>query len=456
MMTLDMKAGFEALAFEDNLHRIQNLLTDLDLDQSYSSEPEFPASLKSTIQSLQKLGVLSVYQQACVLLACYEAKVEFEQFLDSRSSASLVVQCVQLALNRGVPRAAFQHLHHGLAGLGRIDQPWLELRAEPDLLQGWVAGTSGQFVIDVACNHQGVIDPSVTSEFNTQANTFRSETGFQHPVFGKFTPGKLLGQICQHVIPGNQWVVSPHPVVERCELGINHGGARHTVQQLHVVDARKAELQYRYGELEWTGEATQQAENAWQCVDHMNDAGVRIAKPFLHADFKLQAGWCKSTFNESPFEFVTTGNSTLRLPATALQWHAHFLHSGVLINLTIQAANDVCIDWNFYDTRPAGQLPFGEPLLVCQQSVPLNIQLSPVVCVGKPLLNLLAQTAGEMTFKLLVKVDPESRRLGAELVLSHSELVCQWQAIDPMCGIASKNWILLPASTLMRWEMIHG
>lgn len=456
MMTLDLKAGFEALALEDNRHRIQNLLTDLDLDQNYSSEAEFPASLESAIQSLQKLGVLSAYQQACVLLAFYAAKVEFEQFSDSLSSTALVVQCVQLALNRGVPCAAYQHLHHALAGLGRIDQPWLELRAEPDLLQGLMAQAPGKFLVEAACNHEGAIDPAVASELNTQANTFRSESGFQHPVFGKFTPGKLLGQVCQHAIPGNQWVISPHPVVERCELGISKGGSFLTVQQLHVVDARKAELQYRRVELEWTGETTQQAENAWQSVDRMNDASVRIAKPFLHADFKLQAGWCKTNFNESPFKFVTTGNSTLQLAASALQWQAHFLHAGVLVNLTIQAANNVCIDWNFCDTRPVGQLPFGEPVLTCQQSIPLNIQLSPVVCVGKPLLNLLAQTAGEMTFKLLVKIDPESRRLGAELVLSHSELVCQWQAIDPMCGIASKNWILLPASTLMRWDMMHG
>lgn len=460
MMTLDLKAGFEALASEDNLHRIHALLTELDLGHGYSRQSNFLDTLGNSIQSLQQRGVFSAYQQACVLLAFYAGEVGFEQFPEVLSPQALVAQCIQLALNRGVPPTAYQHLHKALAGVGRIDQAWLELQSEPDLLQGLTAHAPGQFLIEVACDHEGLIDPAVCFEFNTQANIFRTETGFQHKLFGKFTPEKLLAQVCEQAIPDDPWIVRPNPLVERCELGINQGTNQGSgfkpVQQLEVVDGRKARVQYRQRAFEWTNEATRQVESAWHRVEYLNDAGVRVAKPFMLVDFDLQAGWRKATAKSSPFEFVTTGTTTLHLPANALQWHAHFLHAGVLVNLVIQAANDVCIDWNLYDARPAGQLPFGEPVLTCQQTVPLKIQLSPVVCVGKPLLNLLTHLAGEMTFTLVTKVDPESRRLAAELSLSHSDLVCQWQAIDPMCGIASKNWVLLPASTLMQWELMHG
>ncbi|MCR2747160.1 hypothetical protein [Limnobacter parvus] len=461
MMTLDLKAGFEALACEDNLHRIHALLTELDLDHGYSSQSDFQDSLENAIQSLQQHGVLSAYQQACVLLSYYVGEVDFKQFFEVLlSPQALVAQCVQLALNRGVPPTAYQHLHKTLAGVGRVDQAWLELQAEPDLLQGLRAHVPGQFLLEVACNHEGVIDPVVCSEFNTQANIFRSETGFQHKLFGKFTPEKLLAQMCEQAISNDPWIVSPNPIVERCELGINQGTNQGSgfkpMQQLEVVDARTARVQYGQRAFEWTNAAIRQVESAWHGVDHLNDAGVRVAKPFMHVDFDLHAGWRKATGIGAPVEFVSTGITTLHLPAGALQWHAHFLHAGVLVNLTIQAARDVCIDWNLYDARPAGQLPFGEPLLICQQTVPLKIQLSPVVCVGRPLLNLRNQNAGEMTFTLLTKIDPEFHRLDAELTLSHSELVCQWQAFDPLCGIASKSWALLPASTLMQWELIHG
>lgn len=456
MMTLDLKAGFEALACEDNLHRIHALLTELDLEQAYSRQAEFLASLESAIQSLQQRGVFSAYQQACVLLSFYAGEVGFEQFSELLSPTVLVAQCIQQALNHGVQPAAYQHLHKALAGVGRIDQAWLELQAEPDLLDGLAAHAPAQFLVEVACNHEGPLDPAVGLKFNAQANTFRSETGFQHKLFGKFTTEKILAQVCQQAIPSDPWVVSPKPLVERCELGISLGSGFKPVQQLEVMDARKAKVQYKQHAFEWTNAAAQQAESVWHAVEQLNDAGVRIAKPFMLVDFELQAGWHPGAANGSPFEFVTTGTTTLHLRASALQWHAHFLHAGVLVNLTIQAANDVCIDWNLHDARPAGQLPFGEPILTCQQSIPLKIQLAPVVCVGKPLLNLLTHIAGEMTFTCVTKVDPESRRLLAELRLSHSELVCQWQAIDPLCGIASKRWALLPASSLMHWELTRG
>lgn len=455
MMTLDLKAGFEVLAMEDHLHRIQVLLTELDLEQSFSQRADFQASLDSAIQALRQQGVLGAYPQACVLLAHYAGEVQFDELLDSLSSQELPVKCIQQALNRGVPRTAFQHLHQALAGVGRIDQAWLHLQPEPDLMDGLAAQETVQKLIQVECSHDGLKDSIACSQLNAQTNYFRSETGFQHKLFGKFTPEMLLAKACRNTIPADPWVVNPHPVIDRCELGIDHGKGFNVVQQVQVVDARQARVQYKQLALQWSKTAIRQAQQAWQAIESIDEAEVRVAESFLLLDFALQAGWCKKPSSEAGYEFVLAGQSVLKLPAQALKWSASFQQAGVLVNLAIQAANDVCIDWRFHEVRPAGQLPFDEPILICQQNVNLNNYLSSVVCVGKPVLSPIRQVAGELILKLIVTIDSESRRLQAVLSLSHSPLLVLWQTVDPLCGISCKSCDLLPESTLMQWEMIH-
>lgn len=456
MMTLDLKAGFEALAMADHLHRIQVLLTELDLEQSFSQQADFQASLNSAIHALRQQGVRGAYPQACVLLAHYASEVQFEELSDSLSSEELPVRCIQQALNQGVPRTAFQHLHHALAGVGRIDQAWLNLQPELDLLDGLTAQEPVQKLIQLECGHDGLTNSTACSQFNTQTNYFRSETGFQHKLFGKFTPEMLLAQACRQTIPADPWVVNPHPVIDRCELGIDHGKGFNVVQQVQVVDVRQARVQHKQLALQWSKTAIRDAQQAWQAIESIDEADVRVAESFLLVDFDLQAGWRKKPSCIAGFEFVLAGQSVLKLPAQALRWSASFQQADVLVNLAIQAGNDVCIDWRFHEARPAGQLPFDEPILICQQHVNLNNYLAPVVCVGKPVLSPLGQIAGELTLKLSVTIDSESRRLHAVLSLSHSPLMVLWQAVDPLCGIACTSRMLLPESILMQWEMIHG
>ena len=454
MITLDLKARFEDLAYKDHLYRMQVLLGELDLDQSYSKQADFPQQIADLVETLQSMGIHTAYQQACVLLSVFVCGVSLEAL--PATPELKVIQCINTALGRGVSRGAYQHLHNALAGVGRIDQAWLDLQPESDCLGGNSNVQAKPLVTRLACVHEGPVDTAMSNELPalaTQANFLRMGSGFQHKLFGDFNPLSLLGHVCQSALPADPWVVLPNPLFERCELGVSNQQDFIAVQQIQLLDARHAKVNFTQREFEWTAFAQQDLQASWESSSLFGEAIVRFRKSFLQGDCSCQAGWRASETNP---EFCVAGEMQLRIPAASLQWQANVFHVGVFLGLTIQIPREVNVLWSFDDKRPNGQLPIGEPWLIKKELIALDIQVAPVVCVGKPMLNTLGSTVGELQVSLFAKIDPDSHRLDLSLAVSHSELLCRWQTMDPLLGGSSGLWLLAPPAQIAQWDLSDG
>jgi hypothetical protein len=79
-----------------------------------------------------------------------------------------------------------------------------------------------------------------------------------------------------------------------------------------------------------------------------------------------------------------------------------------------------------------------------------------VVGAGKPLIRTANPLVGELVFSLSVMVNPDNHALQAVLTADQSELVCNWQSLDPVKGWTSGIWVLAAPARIMQRELQDG
>lgn len=448
MLSLDLKDQLDALAYSDHVQRIQALLAGLDVKQTYSVSPDYPATVEKTIHDLQTQGIDNAYDQACLLFSVFQVGVRLEQLLANVSDQARVLHCIQKAIDQGVPRGAYEHIYTVLAGVGSSRHAWLNIEPETNYLDLLSSRVVENPFMELMCLHEGVSDPAAVHQFHHAANCFRTQSGFQHKVFGAHSPQSLLAQVCRDALAEDPRVVSPSALVEHCELGMLTPTGFVPTQQLHLYDARQVQLNFMQREFELN--AAMQAALQPNLLD---DSCIRMARPCLNADLQFRAGWQQGT---AGFEFRLDGDMQVRMPANALVWEANLQHQGVLVNLSVQLPQDMAIHWSIKEAMQVGQLPFGAPLLVRQHEAPLRLLVNSVVCVGKPVVNARQSIAGHLRLKLHAQINPETGQLGLFLTLSHSDLLACWQSIDPLVGWRSGTWQLATELTAAQWDLSHG
>lgn len=453
MITLDLKARFATQAIADHLHRLQVLLTELDTGYDYSQRADFQQTLANHVQRLQCVGVHSAYQQACVLLSNFAADLGIDSLMQNMKPDELVTHCMQQSVAKGISPGAFEHLHRTLAGIPRFDEAWLDFEAEPHGLGVLSSPQSLPALLTLACIPEGPLETGVLSSLNSSAGYFRSSSGFQHKVFGKFTALELIKQVCVQVVPQNNEVISLQPVLARCELGEGSTARMNTVQQIDVVDGRQIQSTFTQRPFNCTPGDVQALQSSWQALELLSEASIHIQQPLIQGDLAFQAGWQQKG---AKLEFVAHGDANLKIPANALQWQANLLHEGVLVHLTIQPRQEINFQCLLQGAWARGQLPVDEPFLLHQHKVPLLANCIPVISVGKPVLNTTSETVGELTLSLIGLVKADTQRLALGLTLNHSELCCHWQSVDVLKGWSSGHWHLLAETQIAEWSLLHG
>lgn len=456
MLSLDLKDRFDSLAYSDHVQRIHALLVELDLTQTYSMNPDYPTALERTIQVLQTQGIDNAYHQACMLFGVFQAGLRLEQIPASLHASDRVLHGIQKAIHQGAPRGAYEHIHAVLAGTGSCRQAWLNVEPETNCLDLLSHGSVENPFVQLMCLHQGLHDQTSGHQFHHDANCFRTQSGFQHKVFGGYSPQSLIAQLCRNTLAEDPRVVSPAALVEQCELGMLTPTGFVSTQQLQLFDARQVQLNFTQRAFELDAAMQAKVESNWQGAvqpDGLDDSSIRIANPCLNADLQFCAGWQKGV---AGFEFSLEGDMHVRMPANALVWEANFQHQGVLVNLGIQLPQDLAIHWSIKEAMQVGQLPFGTPLLVRRHDAPLHLLVNSVVCVGKPVVNARESIAGYLNLKLHAQIDPETRQLGLFLTLLHSGLMGCWQSIDPLVGRRCGVWELGAELTMAQWDLSNG
>ena len=166
----------------------------------------------------------------------------------------------------------------------------------------------------------------------------------------------------------------------------------------------------------------------------------------------MNAGWVHT---ELPV-FELKGQLEFELPFTSLNWAAAFVLEDTQVQLQLGAATDLLIQCSFEKSWPVGGLPVDQPVLLARQVVPVKIGYSQVLAVGKPVVNIDSSKAGEIVLALYVSICADTRTLSLRLVLNHTDIHCHSLAIDPLCGTRHAQWLLLPASQIACWELLHG
>ena len=446
MLNLELKHSFDSFAFSDHVRRMHALLASLDVKGVYSTSPDYQETVEALIDALQTQGIDNAYHQACMLFSVLQGGVKLEQMPENLPLPQRVVYTIQMAIHEGVQRGAYDHIYSVLAGVGSSRQAWLNSEPEANCLELLSQGGLEEPCLELMCFHHGLSDPLVAQQFHHGAHCFRAQSGFQHKVFGVYSPDNLLAQVCRATLNEDPFVVSPTALVERCELGMLTPSGFVPTQQLHVYDARQIKLNFTQREfaLDSLSKAT---------LLKNSEGTVHITNPCLNADLQFLAGWQKGA---AGFEFRLEGDMQLRMPANVLVWEANLQQHGVLVNLGIQLQQDLAIDWAINDAIQVGQLPFGVPLFERQADAPLRVQVNSVVCVGKPVVNAVQAIAGRLKLKLHAQIDPETRQFGVFLALSHSDLLANWQAIDPLLGWCRGGWQLGSELTVAQWDLSHG
>ncbi|WP_334118776.1 hypothetical protein [Limnobacter sp.] len=456
MLSLDLKGRFDSLAYSDHVQRIQALLAELDVKQTYSASPDYPVTVEKTIHGLQTQGIDNAYHQACVLFSVLMGGVRLEQMPAILPVLDRVLHCVQKAIHLGAPKGAYEHIHTVLAGTGSCRQAWLNVEPETNCLHLLSHSLVENPFVQLMCLHQGLPGQMVEHQLHREANCFRTQSGFQHKVFGEHSPQSLIAQVCRNALAEDPRVVSPTALVEHCELGMLTPTGFVATQQLELYDARQVQLDFTQRTFELNAAMQAKVESNWQSAVQpslLDDSSIRIASPCLNADLQFCAGWQKGA---AGFEFRIDAGMHVRMSANALVWEANLQHQGVLVNLGIQLQQDLAIHWSIKETIQTGQLPLGAPLLVRQHDAPLHLLVNPVLCVGKPVLNATELIAGYLGLKLHAQINPETRQLGLFLTLSHSGLMGHWQAIDPLVGWCCGVWELGAELTMAQWDLSNG
>jgi hypothetical protein len=453
MLTLELKAHFQALAVRDHLSRMESLLTGLDVGQRYAIREGFPEEIREWVAKLDAAGIRSAYHQGCVLFSVLAWGVRIESIPPGLDAPAQAVHCVSQALLAGAPVGAFHHIHRVLSGVGCFDEPWLQPQGEPDCLNALPQPPAIPSAIDLPCVPDGPLTGSQTELLHQQATFLRTASGLQHRLSAQHPLSGLLSQVCQKGLSSNPWRVNLHPVFEQCEIGFAPGKGFIPAQTTRLVDARQARLSFHKRDLALPHAARQGLELRWRQSALLREATQLSQALPIQADLDFSAGWTK---NPAGFSFATRGNLSIHLAAGSLQWHGSLVHEGCLVQLGISMPHDLHMDWVLDEDFPAGQLPLGTPLLTRQHIIPLNMQLVSALCVGKPVPNLVNPEAGSIRLRLVVLIDPETRCLGLFLELGHSPLVCEWQTVDPLLAWTSGRWDLSGESTIHSWNLQHG
>lgn len=453
MLTLELKAQFEALATRDHVLRIQVLLAELDVGQQYSACADFPDVIRQWVDDLGMRGIHSAYQQACVIFSAMAGNVDVESMPQGVDAQLLVAQCVSKALRASVPNGAFQHIHRVFSGVGVFNEAWIHPEVEPDCLNNLPPSLANFTSIDLPCLHEGPAKCASLDAIHNQATFLRTVSGFQHKVSALFPFSRLLSQVCQGALSSDPWCVSPHPVFEYCEIGMGAAHCFAPVQKVRLVDARQASMDCQQRGLELPDSASQGVESNWKNSSILREATLHLQAPVVQADLSFSAGW---ESKEGGFVYATHGDLRVSLSADGIQWQGSLIHEGCLVQLSISLPRDFHMDWSLASEFPEGQLPLGVPLLTRQQNIPLHIQLNSAICVGKSVLNLANPIAGHLSLHLVANVDPKTRCLGLTLELGHSQLACEWQGVDALLGWTSGKWCLLPESPIHAWNLNHG
>lgn len=455
MLTLELKAQFEELATRDHVFRIQTLLTELDTHKKYSTQADFPEMVSSRVDQLSRFGIHNAYHQACILFGLVACDLDVESLPVNQDPQVQLAHCVSNALLAGVPRGAFQHIHRVFSGVGVFNEAWISPEPDLDCLNSLSTPLATGGPVDVPCSHDGHtggLSPSL-DWVQDQANFLRTASGFQHKISPSFPVSRLLSQVCQGALSPDPWCVNPQPVFDQCEIGIGPSHCFSPLQKLRLVDVRQARLSYQSRGLELPDFVSQRLDSAWKKSGLLRESTLLLKAPMVSSDLAFSAGWAGK---QSEFVYATHGELELSLSADAIQWQGSLIHEGCLAQLSICLPQDFRLNWSLDDSFPEGQLPFGSPFLIHQQSIPLHAHLNCAICVGKPVLSLTNLFAGQLSLQLLATIDPQTRQLGLTLELGHSQLVCEWQAVDALLGWTSGKWGLLPESTVHTWNLHHG
>lgn len=453
MITIDLQARFNVQARTDHLRRMHVLLTSLDLDQSYSLKPDFTESLSAAIDLLEAHDVTQAYSQACVLLSLFAGRVSIQSISSEADPQTNVLRSMQQALSAGVSPSAFHCLYESLAGLGRFDQPWPTDQLHINFIDLLAAVHMSNQPIRIPCNQTGPLATGVSTIAGELVNWFRTDSGFVHQVFGQFTPEYLIAQVCKNSLPANELAIHVDPVFERCEIGRQNTSGFFALQRVELIDTRLVQLNFKQRNLSCSSEEKQGLQSRWSDSAVLIEPVVQQSNSWLSTDLNFRAQW---TTHQGLIEFVTTVDMQLRAAADDLKWQAQLIHNHVLVNLCIQAERNIHFHWQHSEKQLPGLLPLGEPLWLAQSRVPLHIQVSSVVGVGKPLIRTASPLTGELVFSVSAVVNPEDGALEVLLTVDHSELVCDWQSVDPVKGWASGCWRLAPPARIMQRGLQHG
>lgn len=457
MLTLELKAQFEELARGDHLLRVCALLTELDAHQQYATRAEFPDAIRQWVDELGLRGICSAYQQACVIFSAMASDFSIDSLPERMDAQSLLAHCVSNALQAGVPRGAFQHIHRALSCVGAFNAAWVCTEPEQDCLNTLSNQLTIRDPIDVPCAHAGYTGGASSSpsfeSVHDQATFLRTASGFQHKVSAAFPVPRLLSQVCQSALSTDPWCISPNPVFDQCEIGMGSGNAFVPVHKLRLLDSRQAGVAYQNRGLMLPDSARQRLESRWKQSALLRENAFHLNLRAVQADLAFSARW---TNHASGFVFATQGELAVSLSADSIQWQGSLVHEGCLVQLGIALPQDFRMNLSLESDFPVGQLPLGSPLLIRQHDIPLQVQVNSAICVGKPVVNCVNPIAGYLSIRLVACIDPVTRRLGLTLHLSHSQLLCEWWAVDALLGWTSGKWSLLPDSPIQTWDLHDG
>jgi hypothetical protein len=263
----------------------------------------------------------------------------------------------------------------------------------------------------------------------------------------------LLQQVCSPLLPADERVVQLQPLVSRCELGLISAGHFELLQLVEIMDQRRFRIKSRKVAFACSQDSLQAFRARWQNTGLFSEACLDMAPRVAIGHLSFEAGWKKV---HDVFQFETQGQLSLRTSGFLLDCHAGLMHQGQWVGLRIQSIKEVMPEWRFHSCWAQGSLPVGAPFVVCRQPVPITLELQPVIRLGQPVLNAAQRTAGELVLTLQGQIEPASRRLELELVLSHSALVCHWQTCDVIRGVDQGCWNLLEESVITRWSLLDG
>lgn len=453
MITIDLQAHFNSQARVDHLHRMKVLLTALDFERGFSEKPDFIQSISNAVDLLDVQGVTHAYSQACALLSLFAGKVSIQNTSCEKDPQAWVLRCMQQALSAGVPAGAFHSLFESLSGLGRFDQPWPCAQVQINLMDLLAAVHMNNQPARIQCDRTGSVGSDVSIVADELVNLFRTDSGFVHQVFGQFTPDLLIAQVCKDVLPESPLTINVDPVFERCEIGRQNAYGFCSLQRIELIDARIARVDFKQQKLSCSDDEKQRLESAWLESDLLSDFSLHIAKPWLSADLQCCGQWVT---DQGVLGFFMRADMQLRAAADGLKWRASLTHNDVPVSLDIQAQRDIHIQWQHSEQKLPGQLPVGEPLWLAEYRVPLYVHVSSVIGVGKPVIRTTNHFAGELVFGLSVLVNPANRQLEVVLTVDHSELVCNWQSVDPLHGWASGCWRLAVPARIMERGLQNG